>query len=216
MKERTTKELIEKLGNDINRCHDSIIQAMDNEEVDNYDKVSANYEYHARQLIRSILAYIEGITFSVKVTSVDRCLAAGINVSDHEKYLAVEVDSDLNDKGEIIERPSKLRLTSNVRFAFRLLEKASRNPLKFDPSSEWWSCFCETVRVRDRLMHPRWPQDLDVSPDDILKALKARDGFDKVLLSAKRISKKPIKSISTKLMKRRTISKKRVHLSRRK
>ena len=51
---------------------------------------------------------------------------SGIEVSDHERYLSVEIDSELNDKGEIIERPAKLRLANNVRFAFRLQEKTNK------------------------------------------------------------------------------------------
>jgi len=208
MKERTTKELIETLGDDVKRCHAELIQVIDDGEVDSDGSVSADYEYHARQLIRSILAYIEGVIFSVKVKSVERCLAAGIKVSDHERYLAAEVDSDLNDKGEVVERSSKLRLTNNVRFAFRLLEKASRQSSRFDPSSEWWSCLRETVRVRDRLTHPRMPGDLDVSGDDIVKALKAKAGFDEVLLTSKlkpnktmqptRLAAKPRRAVSAR------------------
>lgn len=151
MNERTTSELITTLGADVDRCHAGLIEAIDEGNIDSDGSISADYEYHARQLIRSILAYIEGVTFSVKVKSVDRCLNVGIEVSDHERYLAVEVDSALNDKGEVVERSARIRLTSNVRFAFRLLEKASKRPSKFDPASEWWSCLHETVRVRDRL-----------------------------------------------------------------
>lgn len=182
MDERTTGELIETLGDDVNRCHADLLEAIDEGDVDDDGNITADYEYCARQLIRAILAYIEGVTFSVKVSSVGRCLDNGIEVSDHERYLAVEMSTDLNDKGEVVERPPKIRLTRNVRFAFRLLEKSSGQPSKFDPTSEWWSCLHETIRVRDRLTHPRMPGDLDVSGEEIVRALKARDGFNEVLL----------------------------------
>jgi hypothetical protein len=78
MKERTTRELIETLGNDVDRCYNSLIQAIDEGETESDGSVLADYEYYARQLIRAILAYIEGIIFSVKVKSVERCLAAGM------------------------------------------------------------------------------------------------------------------------------------------
>ena len=182
MEERTTRELIEKLGDDVERCQEMLMEAIDEGEVDEAGNVSADYEFHARNLIRAVIAYIEAVTFSVKVHSVDKCMKAGIKISDHERYLAVEIDSALNDKGEIRERPSKIRLASNVRFAFNLYEKASGEKIKFDPSDEWWSCFKETIRVRDRLTHPRLPEDIDISGKEIANAMKAWTGYEKVLL----------------------------------
>jgi hypothetical protein len=121
------------------------------------------------------------------------------------------MSSGRNDKGEVIERSPKLRLANNIRFAFRLLEKSSGQPSKFDPSLEWWSCLQETVRVRDRLTHPRMPEDLDVSGNDIIKALKAKAGFDEVLFTTKLKSGKKARSIQAtpKLTHSTSASKKR-------
>jgi len=181
MEDRTTAELIEALGDDVARCHAGLLECIDAGEVGADGDVTADYEFHARQLIRAILAYIEGVTFSVKVTAIKRCLDSGIEVTDHERHVAVEVDCDLNDKGEVIERPAKLRLASNLRFAFQLLERSEKSSAKFDSSSEWWSCLRSTIHVRDRLTHPRFPEDLDVSGDEIVSALKAKSGFDAAL-----------------------------------
>lgn len=185
MDERTTQELIEKLGDDVDRCHNELIQCIDSGKRESDGTVTADYEYHARQLIRSILAYVEAVTFSVKVSAVTQCLDSGIEVSDHERYLAVEVDSGLTDKGEVIERPAKIRLASNVRFAFRLLERATHGSFRFDPSSDWWASLRKTIAVRDRLTHPRFPQNIDVSGEEIVAALKAKAGFEKVLTDYK-------------------------------
>lgn len=181
MEDRTTAELIETLDNDVERCHAGLIASIDAGEVDSDGSVTADYEFHARQLIRAILAYIEGITFSVKVKSVARCLENGIEVTDHERHVAVEVDCELNDKGEVVERSAKIRLTNSIRFAFRLIERSEGKTGKFDPSSEWWSCLRSTMKVRDRLAHPRMPGDLDISGDEIIAALNAKSGFDATL-----------------------------------
>jgi hypothetical protein len=181
MTERTTQELIEKLGSDVDRCHGELLQSIDNGDRNEDGTISADYEYHARQLIRAILAYIEGVTFSVKIWAVSKCLDSGIEVSDHERYAAVEVDTDLNNKGEVVERPAKLRLANNVRFAFRLLERAKGGTFKFDASADWWSDLQKTISVRDRLTHPRLPEDIDVSPEEIITALNAKVGFENAL-----------------------------------
>ncbi|MFY9327502.1 MAG: hypothetical protein WAO76_05705, partial [Georgfuchsia sp.] len=54
---------------------------------------------------------------------------------------------------------------------------ASAEPSKFDPSSEWWGCLKKTIKVRDRLMHPRMPLDIDISDEEVVDALKATEGF---------------------------------------
>lgn len=185
MPDRTTAELIETLGADVRRCHGDLCDSIDAGQRDEDGSVTADYEYHARQLIRAILAYIEGVTFSVKVSSVNKCLDNGIEVSDLERYVAVEIDGGLNDKGEVEEYPSKLRLTSNIRFAFRLLERARCDPCRFDPSASWWADLRSTIKVRDRLTHPRMPEDLDISGDEIVAALRAMRGFDAFLTDDK-------------------------------
>jgi hypothetical protein len=180
--ERTTQELIEILGDDVERCHKELVDSLHAGEVDTDGSVSADYEFHARKFIRAAIAYIEGVTFSVKCKAVDDCLNSGIEVSDHERYLAVEIDAELNDKGEVVERPSKLRLADNIKFAFRMLERSQKTAKVFDPSSEWWSCLRSTIRVRDRLTHPKMPEDIDISGDEIIQAQKAVSGFEDTLM----------------------------------
>jgi hypothetical protein len=180
--ERTTGELIEALGEDVNRSHEALLKVIDAGTLEKNGSIAAEYEFEARQLIRAIFAYIEAVTFSVKVSCVHQCMEAGIEVSDYERQLAVEVAGELTDGGEIVERPAKLRLAQNVRFAFKLLEKSTGKPTTFNPADHWWSCFKAAIRVRDRLMHPRFPEDIDISGADIVNALKARDGFTSVLI----------------------------------
>ena len=66
--------------------------------------------------------------------------------------------------------------------AFALTEKAYRIPAQFDPSVEWWSCLGTAIKIRDRLMHPRMPDDLDISPEELIKTIKAKNGFEKLLM----------------------------------
>lgn len=174
---------MEALGDDVQRCHRELWACLKAGDRNDDSTISADYEYHARQLIRSILAYIEAVTFSVKLWSIVRCDRESIPVSAHERYAAIERDVDLSDKGELEERSAKLRLVSNVRFAFRLLARAKRSKEEFDPSVAWWSDFRATMSVRDRLTHPRLPEDVDVSYEEILAALRAKEGFEDTVWS---------------------------------
>jgi len=180
--ERTTKEIINVLGDDCDRCRAELLASIDNGEIDEDGNVDADYEFHARQLIRAIFAYIEAVTFSIKAWSAGYCLENGIDITPQERYLATDTEYELNDRGEVVETKSRIPLARNIRFALAILRKAHGIEESFDASVEWWSCLKNAIRVRDRLTHPKLPGDLDVSDEDILNALKAKEGFEQEAL----------------------------------
>jgi len=180
--ERTTRELIETLGEDYERCYREILKSFDEGTIDADGNLHADYEFHARHLLRAVFAYIEGVTYSVKVSAAWKCLQDGVEITPQERYIAAEIQYSISDKGEVLERPAQIPLTRNIRFAFTLTEKAHRIPMQFDPSVEWWSCLREAINVRNRLMHPRMPEELDISPEELIKTIKAKNGFDKLLM----------------------------------
>jgi len=177
MRERTTSELIETLGDDIDRCHRELIGSIDCGDVDPRRNVYADYEYHARQLIRAIFAFVEAVTFSIKVQAGVYCLNHNRDISDAERFFAADVEYVLTDRGEVVERAARIRLADNIRFAFALQERALGLTKTFDPSKEWWSCLNSSIKVRDRLTHPKLPEDIDVPGNEIVAPLKAYEGF---------------------------------------
>ncbi len=180
--ERSTQEVIELLGQDCDRCHAELLASIDAGVAHAEGYVDADYEFYARQLVRAIFAYIEATTFSVKATSAWRCMEESIDITPQERYFATDTEYELNDRGEIVEAIAKISLARNIRFALALNRKARKVSEPFDPSIEWWSCLKEAIRIRDRLTHPKWPGDLDVSGDEIIKVLKAKQGFEEELL----------------------------------
>ncbi len=91
MSERTTSELIETLGDDIDRCHRELMGSIDDGNVDPNGDVHADYECHARQLIRAIFAFVEAVTFSVKVKAAEYCLNHNRDISDAERFFAADL-----------------------------------------------------------------------------------------------------------------------------
>jgi hypothetical protein len=159
-----------------------LLACIDAGEVDEEGRVDADYEFHARQLIRAVFAYIEATTFSVKAWSAAHCIEQGIEISPSERYFATDIEYEVNDRGELVEAVAKMSLARNVRFALAINRKAHKIAEPFDASVEWWSCLREAIKIRDRLMHPKMPGDLDVSGDDIVKVLKAKQGFEEEVL----------------------------------
>lgn len=182
--ERTTQEVIELLGQDCERCYAELLASIDAGEADADGNVDADYEFHARQLVRAFFAYIEATTFSVKVSSAWRCIEQNIDITPQERHFATDTEYELNDRGGLIETTAKISLARNIRFAIALNRKAHKVSEPFDPSVEWWCYMKEAIRIRDRLTHPKWPTDLDISGDEIVKVLKARQGFEEELWAA--------------------------------
>lgn len=180
--ERTTAELIEILGEDCNRCFDELSAIINAGKRDKSGFIDADYEYKARQFIRTVFAYIEATTFSVKASSAIRCMDSDIDITPQERYFAIDTEFELNERGEVVETVAKISLARNIRFALALNRKAHNVAEPFDASVEWWSCLKDAIKIRDRLTHPKWPGDLDVSGDDILKVVKAMSGFENELM----------------------------------
>ena len=175
--ERTTQELMEELGDDCSRCHTMLAECLRSGERDEDGGVKADYEFYARLLVRAVFAYIEAVTFSVKASSAGRCMELDIDITPQERYFATDTDYELNDKGEIVKTSAKIPLAHDIRFAIAMNRKANGIPDPFDASVEWWSCLRKAIKIRDRLIHPKMPGDLNVTGEDIVKVLKARDGF---------------------------------------
>ena len=179
--ERSTVEVFETLADDVERCYQALFTAFDQGTVDEDGSVDADYEYHARMLIRAIFAYIEGVTFSVKASAAKVCLERDIEISDAERFFSIDREFMISNTGNVVERSAHICLADNVRFAFNLQERACGMNSKFDANQSWWSDFRSSIRVRDRLTHPKMPGDLDVDGDEIIRAQRAYNGFNKQL-----------------------------------
>jgi hypothetical protein len=165
--------MLDILASDAERCIDGIAALSGWDDPD--------YGFHARQVIRATFAYIEAGTFFLKGKAAEHCFLHNRQLTTGELLLAEEIDYRLTDKGTVVERQAHTRLTDNLRFMFALAEKAYGCTKKFDPSTEWWACLQSSIKVRDRLAHPKRPEDVDVSVEELKTMVKAFAGFGEQL-----------------------------------
>ena len=180
-KERTTTELLQTLDSDYRECYSQLLKRLDEGERTEDGTIPAGNGFAERQLIRAAFAYIEGATYVLKIEALFNAEEKGIDLTPQQSHFIFEADFDLNDEGEVTQRPAKISLARNIRFAISIYEQANGLAPHFDPNAEWWSLLRKSIRVRDRLMHPRWPTDLDVAPAETIAMAKAKAGFDEVL-----------------------------------
>ncbi|WP_431025246.1 hypothetical protein [Halomonas sp. H5] len=179
--ERTTADLLVVLDEDYRRCYEQILLRLDEGERNEDGTVYADHEFDARQLIRTAFAYIEGATFVLKIEASFRAEERGFDLTPQQQHFIFEADFDINDKGEVVERAAKISLTKNIRFAFAVFSQASGIKNTLDVSLDWWGKLQGAIKVRDRLTHPRFPADLDVSPQEVIATIAAKVGFDEAL-----------------------------------
>lgn len=181
MKERTIRELFLALSNDYERCYDNVLKDIEDGERLADGAILADHEFNARQLFRAGFAYIEGASFSLKIVAIDDAIENGIEITQAEINFAFEESHQLNDKGYIVEVKAHISLAKNIKFAFNLYAKAHGLNKSFNAVPVWWGDLIKSIKIRDRLMHPRSPEDLDIEPKEVVTLVSAINGFNSLL-----------------------------------
>jgi hypothetical protein len=121
-----------------------------------------------RILIRSVFSYIEAITYSIKALILSDPDSS--KLSEGEKVFASELTYDLKSNGDVVIRPTKIQLTSNVRFTFKIFSKIFGSWTELDTAGQGWECLQRSIKVRDRITHPKTSSDLAISDVEIVEA----------------------------------------------
>jgi hypothetical protein len=114
----------------------------------------------------------------------------------------LEESYELKDNGEIKTRSARLRTLSNLRFAFSIFGKSQQIDFAIDTSGTEWTNLVNSLKVRDRLTHPKNASDLCVSDDEIRQAVTSMFWFESqmvelLLQCAERLVEQQNKSGST-------------------
>jgi hypothetical protein len=176
--DRSTAYVIETLGGDFDKAYQRLNQKFDTpDEHGDY----AYDESDARELVRTLFAFLEGTSFSIRMWSAAQLIEEH-RITDFERAVLDESTIDLQD-GEVLPKQMKISLEENMKFTFKLADRACHKTTPtLDTSQKWWSDLKKAIKVRDRLMHPKFPRDLDISPDELMLTFAVESGF-RVLLA---------------------------------
>jgi hypothetical protein len=133
-------------------------------------------EYHRRQYIRAVFAQLEGATFGLKQLAIPSKESL---ISSAELALLKGESYRLNDTGEAVVGNARLTLPSDMRFAFRMYAKSVGIAYDLPVNEPGWTALIRARKVRDRLMHPRSPNDLETTDEEIGDATDAAEWFQK-------------------------------------
>lgn len=135
-------------------------------DVEHWQKDIANgrdTQLARRALVRSIFAMLEGVIFGLKQRAIETDAGEKRSLSASEVSLGREELADLDDQGRVKTRKANTRFEPNLRFAFSVFAKAHGTSFTLDASGVGWQALSRSVKVRDRITHPKRPSDVAIS-----------------------------------------------------
>ncbi len=118
-----------------------------------------------RDLIRTMFTAIEGYVWEYRafVKSIVNDIGT---VSPIMELALTETSYSVSDQGRLEEHIRPIPVTSMIRLVTKLAEEHCPE-LKTDFSNAGWSNLKQTIKIRNRITHPKSASDLEVTPEDI-------------------------------------------------
>lgn len=132
---------------------------------------------HARQFFRSMFALIEGAVWIFKQEALDQHKRGFAVFSTSELCVLSEISPVVDARGNVSDQPATGRFVPNLLFTFRCHASA----FDYDPvlhiGDHEWAELKMSVKVRNRLMHPKQLSSMEVSDDELQTARGALRWF---------------------------------------
>ncbi len=145
---------------------------------------STNREIMRRSYVRSLFAFIEGYMYGFKQVSLKISgKTSGIKLKPEEIIALKEIEVVVESNGELKERPKYTPAKNSLVLAFIAISKQHEADFTLNKGDNGWRCYCDSIKIRDRLMHPKSPQDLKISDSELQIVDTAHSWFSDQLRS---------------------------------
>ncbi|MDB4990491.1 MAG: hypothetical protein JWN04_5669 [Myxococcaceae bacterium] len=128
-----------------------------------------------RVYVRAVFAEIEA---TLDMYAQFLLLIHGEDVPPAERMLLEEKEAAIDADGSVKIRRLKCGLNSRLRFIFKMVD----NYNGWDPEPKFtdnrWEDLQASIKIRDRLTHPKLAQQLEVSDDELAAVSRAQSWFD--------------------------------------
>jgi hypothetical protein len=110
------------------------------------------------------------------------------SLTDVEKALLEDKSYRLHNSGEVREEKARITLEQNLRFLGKILARTKGcSGFAIDLGSEGARSFFKGVEVRDRLTHPKRPEEMEVTTDEVVATLKGVQWFNDIFMTFNRM-----------------------------
>ncbi|MBC7807372.1 MAG: hypothetical protein H7145_14630 [Akkermansiaceae bacterium] len=147
-----------------------------------------------RLIVKNEMAYCEGILWVMKQMALRSRAEFVPPLTDAEKALLEDKQYRLHDTGEVRDEKAKITLKQNVRFAEKILARMKGcAEFSIDFNSDGSRAFFKAVEVRDRLTHPKRPEEMEVTTEEMIAVLEGTQWFNNNFIAFETIRKKATK-----------------------
>src|SRR6266498_3697469 len=148
-------------------------------DVDRLTESEIDDQSNRRMFARSVFALIEGAVYRMKQICLSNEPESHYAFSAGELALLREESYELDDKGRVVVRPSNLQMQKNIKFAFEAFSKYYGSDFKLKIDDLGWQSFLQAIKLRNRLMHPKFASDLHVTDPELKITKSTNDWFQR-------------------------------------
>jgi len=148
---------------------------------------SDDNQFARRTFLRSFFSAVDGILFALRTivfefSKNETDSPVPNTFTDGERMLLQERSYELEDNGTVKVRNQNFQPFLKVlRFTFNVYSKLRRNEYLPDYSGAGWLSFRKATEIRHRITHPKSPEDLEISSEELLEIESAVKWFTESL-----------------------------------
>lgn len=126
---------------------------------------NSNRQADRRNLIRTIISATEGISWDCR-NHVRSIMKEVDQIPPLLDLAFSELTYSVNERGILVEQPRFITMTAMIRLTVNVAKIFSPD-LQVDFGNGGWEALKKAIEIRNRIIHPKSVQDLDISEEDI-------------------------------------------------
>jgi hypothetical protein len=144
-----------------------------------------NQDYSRRAYVRALFAMIEGVTYAMKLALFVIARSSGKTGNLKIPDLVVLKGStfDLNDKGEVQEKEKHFRISDNLKFTVKSVNRVLGSSIDLGIGTQNWTNFTKSVKIRNNITHPKNLADLVISDKDLECIRSVNSWFNDIVVA---------------------------------
>lgn len=173
------QKLLETLGQKDHKALIDILNQDVEEAIGDYNQSPTQGK--RRNFIRAVFVYIEGILFIIKDEILTEEELRRKKLFTPEEILSLKEESPLVSRGKAGKRTQYLKLVENIKFTINYFNKANNTSTLPNFGGREWKCLLDSINIRHRVTHPKKASDLEISENDLFKALIGHVYFKNII-----------------------------------
>jgi len=137
------------------------------------DSTDSNFDFWARTYVKTLGSWIEGNLWVYKYILVNSNIPKALGFSIEEQLYLQEASWKVDNRSEIKVEDKKIGVKQNIKAFMKLMSKHSSSSFE-DLSGNGWKGLEQFFDIRDRLMHPKSLNGLNVNKNQIHAIEKGR------------------------------------------